>query len=34
MFSIFPEIRGMTTSYGDTARQCLRHYEAKLLHAA
>jgi hypothetical protein len=34
LFSIFPEIRGMTTSYGDTARQCLRHYEAKLLHAA
>ena len=31
MFSIFPELRSNPNAYGKTARQCLKHHEARLL---
>lgn len=34
MFSVFPEIASLPTSYGDTARLCLKRFEAELLHVA
>ena len=34
LFAIFPELRHAPESYGDTARPCLREFEAKLLHPA
>jgi Ca2+-binding RTX toxin-like protein len=34
LFAIFPELRSDPESYGDTARPCLKEYEAKLLHTA
>ena len=34
LFAIFPELRSDPESYGDTARPCLREYEAKLLQSA
>lgn len=34
MFNIFPEIASLPTSYGDTARLCLKRFEADLLYAA
>jgi Ca2+-binding RTX toxin-like protein len=34
LFSIFPELRSDPESYGDTARPCLKEFEAKLLQTA
>ena len=34
LFAIFPELRSDPESYGDTARPCLKEYEAKLLQSA
>jgi Ca2+-binding RTX toxin-like protein len=31
MFTIFPELRTNPNAYGKTARQCLKHHEARLL---
>ncbi|WP_239495867.1 Hint domain-containing protein [Yoonia maritima] len=33
LFSIFPELRSMPTTFGPTARMCLRQFEAQLLNA-
>jgi len=32
LFELFPEMRSMPESYGDTARRCLRKHEACLMH--
>ncbi|MGB0159893.1 MAG: Hint domain-containing protein [Thalassovita mediterranea] len=34
LFSLFPELRSNPNGYGDTARLCLRRFEAELLQAA
>ncbi|SEQ37891.1 Hint domain-containing protein [Thalassovita taeanensis] len=34
LFELFPELRGNPNGYGDTARQCLRSFEARILQAA
>ena len=34
LFALFPELRADPDSFGDTARRCLREYEARLLHPA
>lgn len=34
LFALFPDLRSDPESYGDTARPCLKEYEAKLLQSA
>ncbi len=34
LFALFPELRSDPDSFGDTARRCLREYEARLLQPA
>ncbi|MBT26112.1 MAG: type I secretion protein, partial [Rhodobacteraceae bacterium] len=34
LFALFPELRADPDSFGDTARRCLREYEARLLQPA
>ena len=34
LFALFPELRSDPDSFGDTARPCLREYEARLLTPA
>ncbi|NBQ51553.1 MAG: hypothetical protein EBU35_13145 [Marivivens sp.] len=31
LFAIFPELRAMPNSYGNTARRCLKKHEAQLI---